>query len=121
MGESRLLSMRKDFEKEVYCILTQAGNKGLKTEHIARHVFNSFNSMFQPLDYKEVRNCVSQMLIRHSRKSDSPIEKGEGCGVYRLNPRSQAARQIMIQFADWSEDDKPEEKAKDCDNSLLLF
>lgn len=113
--------MRKDFEKEVFCILTQAGNKGLKTEHIARHVFNSFNSMFHPLDYKEVRSCVSQMLIKHSKKSDSLIEKGEGYGVYRLNPRSKAAQQIMIEFADWPEDEKPEEKGKDCDMSLSLF
>lgn len=77
--------------------------------------------MFQPLDYKEVRSCVSQMLIKHSKKSDSPIEKGDGYGVYRLNMRSKMAQQIMIQFADWQEDEKPEAKEKECDTSLSLF
>ena len=77
--------------------------------------------MFQPLDYKEVRGCVSQMLIRFSKKSGSLIEKGDGYGVYRLNRKSKAAQQIMLRFADRQEDNKPEAKDKESDTSLPLF
>lgn len=53
-----------NFDQEILRILTLAGDGGLKTEKIARHVFNSCNSMFTPLNYKDVHSYVSQFLIK---------------------------------------------------------
>ncbi len=87
-----------NYDQEILRFLTLAGDRGLKTEKIARHVFNACNSMFNPLDYKEVRVYVSQFLIRYAKDSTSIIEKGEGHGVYRLNQKSNKAQQLMLKF-----------------------
>ena len=43
-----------NYDREILAVLTQAGEKGLKLEHIVRHVYNACNSMFTPLNYKDV-------------------------------------------------------------------
>ena len=111
----------KNLDQEIFRILTLAGHNGLKADRIARHVFNSCNSMFTPLNYKEVHAYVSQFLIKNSKRKDSLIEKGEGHGVYRLNCHSKEAEQIMIKFADASQDSNQGLKGEDKDTSLSLF
>ena len=37
-------------EQEIFNVLVQAGSQGLKLEKIVRHVYNSCNSIFTPLD-----------------------------------------------------------------------
>ena len=111
----------KNIDQEIFRILTLAGQNGLKVDRIARHVFNSCNSMFTPLNYKEVHVYVSQFLIKYSKKKNSLIEKGEGHGVYRLNYHSKEAEQIMIKFTDASQDNNQDIKREDSDNSLSLF
>ena len=56
-----------NLEQEILSVLVQAGSKGLKLEKIARHVYNSGNSIFHPLDYKMVYNFVSQYLMKNSK------------------------------------------------------
>ncbi len=120
MGEVAAFLFMKNLEKEIYRVLTLAGKKGLKTDRIARHVFNSCNSMFIPLDYKEVHVYVSQFLIRKSKNKESWVEKGNGYGVYRLNARSEEARQFKLRFQDAAQE-AGERMVQEDDRSLSLF
>ena len=60
-------------EQEIFNVLVQAGSQGLKLEKIVRHVYNSCNSIFTPLDYKYVYGFVSQYLIKNSKNPSSTI------------------------------------------------
>ena len=68
-------------------------------EKIARHVYNSGNSIFHPLDYKMAYNSVSQYLMKNSKDPRSLIEKGKEYGVYCINYHSSAVRQLMLDFS----------------------
>lgn len=93
----------------------QAGTKGLKLGKIARHVYNSCNSIFTPLDYKTVYGRVAQYINRNSKKPDSIILKCKEYGVYRVNYKSYAMRQFMLKFSDL-----PETGLKESDRSAKL-
>ncbi len=92
-----------NFDVEILKVLALAGDDGLKTEKIARHVFNSCNSMFSPLNYKEVHSYVTQYLIKNAKDASSVIEKGSGHGVYRLNFKAQLAQQLVLKFSSHDE------------------
>lgn len=109
----------KDLEKEIFRVLTLAGKKGLKTDRIARHVFNACNSMFSPLEFKEVHVFVSQFLIRKSKNRESWVEKCEGHGVYRLNGRSEETRQLKLRFESAMQEEG--QTVQENDTSLSLF
>ena len=76
-----------------------AGAEGLKVEKIARHVYNSCNSIFTPLNYKDVHSYVTQYLTRCAKDPQSLIEKGKGYGVYHVNFDSKAVQQLMLNFS----------------------
>lgn len=107
------------YEKEILETLTLAGNKGLKLEKIARHVFNACNSMFNPLDYKDVYGYVSQFLIKCSKDEKSLVEKC-GYGVYRLNLDAYEARQLLLEFTE-DKSALPTKEPNNDDDSLSLF
>ena len=100
-------------EQEIFNVLVQAGSQGLKLEKIVRHVYNSCNSIFTPLDYKYVYGFVSQYLIKNSKNPTSIIEKGKGYGVYRINYKSSAMQQLMLDFSSAS----MQKEEDDCENS----
>lgn len=79
-------------------MLVEAGSEGLKTEKIARHVFNSCNSIFHPISYENVHVYVTQFLIDSCRHSDSVIEKTRW-GVYRINIQVRGGQQLLLDFA----------------------
>ena len=76
-----------------------AGSNGLKLEKIARHVYNSCNSIFTPLNYKDVHAYVTQYLTRCAKDPGSLIEKGKGYGVYHINFKSVQVQQLMLDFS----------------------
>ena len=101
---SWLFCLYMNLDTEILRILTLAGDKGLKTEKIARHVFNACNSMFAPLDYKDVHAYVTQYLIKNAKNRNSIIERADKHGIYRLNFKSKEIQQLMFQFG--SSDDQ---------------
>lgn len=109
-----------NLEQEILKVLTLADGKGLKTEKIARHVFNACNSMFNPLDYKEVHAAVSQYLIKVSKDSQSPIVK-DSYGIYQINTKNHEAQQLMLRFSPHDSIEEAEEKLESEDHSLSLF
>ena len=86
-------------DQEIFNVLLAAGAKGLKVEKIARHVYNSCNSIFTTLNYKDVHSYVTQYLIRCAKDPQSLIEKGKGYGVYHVNFDSKAVQQLMLNFS----------------------
>ena len=120
----RFFSSFMNLDAEILRVLTLAGEKGLKTDKVARHVFNSCNSMFNPLNYKDVHAYVSQFLIKSAKSSSSVIVKGEGHGVYRIDFKMQYAQQLILKFAPHpaeGEDVDSETDTADLDMSLSLF
>ena len=112
-----------NLEQEILRLLTLAGEKGLKIEKVARHVFNSCNTMFSPLDYKEVHAFVSQYLIKNAKDPTSIIEKVEGHGMYRLNAKAKLTQQLMLEFAPHEKEDEgdnQDESTNHSDNDLSL-
>lgn len=109
-----------NFEQEILKVLTLAGPKGLKAEKIARHVYNACNSIFSPLDYKEVHSYVLLYLGKNSRLASSVVRKVQGHGVYALDFSAPRAKQMLLNFAE-HEDEKPEVSLKNEDQSLSLF
>ena len=86
-------------DQEIFRVLMAAGTQGLKVEKIARHVYNSCNSIFTPLNYKDVHVYVTQYLTKCAKDPKSLIEKGKGYGVYHINFKSSAVEQLMIDFS----------------------
>lgn len=109
-------------DQEIFNVLLAAGTKGLKVEKIARHVYNACNSIFTPLNYKEVHGYVTQYLTRCAKDPQSLIEKGKGYGIYHLNFDSNAVQQLMLNFSSSVlEKTNDEEDKADNSNPQSLF
>ena len=103
-------------DQEIFKVLMAAGSQGLKLEKIARHVYNSCNSIFTPLSYKEVHTYVTQYLTKCAKDPKSLIEKGKGYGVYHINFKARAVQQLMLDFSYTATNEAsgvPEEKGID--------
>jgi hypothetical protein len=118
-GYFKYNSVFMNYDREILAVLTQAGEQGLKLEHIVRHVYNACNSMFTPLNYKDVYTYVSQYLVKSSKLQGSCVQKA-GYGVYRLNLATTEAQQLMLQFGSHPVPEEVSEKSS-VDSSLSLF
>ena len=94
-----LSSNSMNYDSEILYVLKEAGAKGLSIRKIARHVFNSRNSLFDVVSFDDVHRYVAGYLARSSKSEDSFIERTDVRGVYRLN-LSNASRQLQFDFKD---------------------
>ena len=114
-----LSSNSMNYDSEILYVLKEAGAKGLSIRKIARHVFNSRNSLFDVVSFDDVYRYVAGYLARSSKSEDSFIERTDVRGVYRLN-LSNASRQLQFDFRD--EDDEIRDAGVSYeDKSLSLF
>jgi len=108
------------YDQQILQILTEAGERGVSVQAIAKHVYNMNCTFFFQPDYEEIRSYVQQYLLRNSKSSQSLIESTGRRGYYRLNTTGSAdAQQMLLQFREEHED-KEEEKPQQ-DLSLDLF
>ena len=108
------------YDKQILKILTEAGERGISVQAIAKHVYNLNLTFFHTPDYEEIRSYVQQFLLRNSKSSLSLVESTGRRGYYRLNTTGSAdARQLMLQFHDNEEEQKEEKPSQDL--SLNLF
>lgn len=107
-----------DYEKEILRILMKAGSDGLSVQKVSRHVFNCSNTFFHAANFEEIHAYVERFLNVRSKTPMSVIERGERRGCYRLNLQSKETQQLMLQFTDAVEQEKP---AEETDLSLSLF
>ena len=109
------------YDQQILQVLTEAGERGIGVQTIAKHIYNMNCTFFTQPDYEEIRNYVQQYLLRNSKSVHSLIENTGRRGYYRLNTAgSLDARQMMLQFRDEHQEKKEEEKPRQ-DFSLDLF
>lgn len=109
------------YDQQILKILTEAGERGIGVQTIAKHIYNMNRTFFFQPDFEEIRSYVQQYLLRNSKSQQSLIESTGRRGYYRLNTSGSAdARQLMLQFTD-KQEEKEEEKSPVQDLSLNLF
>ena len=108
------------YDQQILHILTEAGERGISVQAIAKHIYNQNRTFFSDPDYEEIRSYVQQYLLKNSKSSQSLIENTGHRGFYRLNTTGSAdALQMMLQFHE-EQQEKEEEKSQQ-DLSLDLF
>lgn len=113
-------SLLLTYDQQILKILTEADERGISVQAIAKHVYNMNLSFFNTPDYEEIRTYVQQFLLKNSKSNLSLIENTGRRGYYRLNTKGSAdARQMMLQFRE-EQEEKEEEKPQQ-DLSLNLF
>lgn len=105
------------YEKEILLILAEAGDEGLSVRKISRHVHNACNSLFNPVDLKEIHKHVQGFLLKSCKAPGSAIEKKRK-GVYRINKVNLSQQQLLLHF---HETVKEVEEKPAVDQSLSLF
>lgn len=109
-----------NYDKQILSILTEAGERGIGVQTIAKHVYNMNCTFFTQPDYEEIRSYVQQFLLRNSKSLHSLIENTGRRGYYRLNTTGSAdALQMMLEFREQKEEKEEEKPRKDL--SLNLF
>lgn len=107
-----------DYSTDIYNILLQAPN-GLPIRKIVRHVYNANTTLFDTIDIEDVKRNVTAFLARKSKTKSSPIERTDVRGVYRLNPNSMMAQQLMLNFQDdVTETEAEETKKPEIENTI---
>lgn len=109
------------YDKEIFKVLREAGDDGLSIRKITRHVFNASNSLFDVVDIRDVHRYVSAFMKRNSCNPDSFVCKTDVRGTYRLNMKSKAVRQLMLEFKDPETEAEEETVKSQTDQSLSLF
>jgi hypothetical protein len=108
------------YDQQILKILTEAGERGISVQTLAKHVYNMNCTFFYQPDYEEIRTYVQQYLLRNSKSAQSLIESTGRRGYYRLNTTGSAdALQMLLQFRE-EQEEKEEEKPQQ-DLSLDLF
>ncbi len=103
---------------DILNILTEAGEQGMSLQKLILHVYNANNSLFQPIDMEEARQRVTVFLRQNSRFPSSLIERTQR-GVYRLNPNSDDARQLLLSFEEELQKEEPLSPVDDQGPSLF--
>ena len=108
------------YDQQILKILTEAGERGISVQTLAKHVYNMNCTFFFQPDYEEIRSYVQQYLLRNSKSAQSLIESTGRRGYYRLNTTGSAdALQMLLQFREEQEDTEEEKPQQDL--SLDLF
>ena len=114
--------LKLSYDSQILKVLTEAGERGIGVQTIAKHIYNMNRTFFFQPDFEEIRSYVQQYLLRNSKSQQSLIESTGRRGYYRLNTSGSAdARQLMLQFTNDQQEEKEEEKPPVQDLSLDLF
>lgn len=112
------------YDQQILKVLTEAGERGVSVQAVAKHVYNMNCTFFFQPDYEEIHTCVQQYLLRNSKSPHSLVERTGRRGYYRLNVQgSEEACQLKLQFRDTKEieEERPKTDVKAQDLSLDLF
>lgn len=110
------------YDQQILQILTEAGERGISVQALAKHVYNQNCTFFSQPDLQEVHQYVQQYLLKNSKSQQSLIENTGRRGFYRLNTQgSDDARQLMLQFHEEKEDKENEKPQQDLSLSLFDF
>lgn len=102
-------------------ILTEAGEKGLSLNKIARHVYNSSCTLFESPSFDKVYAELAQFLSRQSRLSDGMVKRTGTRGVYALNDKWALFRQMVIDFDELEPGEIAEQQETAVDDKSLML
>ncbi|MBR5084232.1 MAG: hypothetical protein IKX33_06490 [Prevotella sp.] len=85
------------YDTHIHRILAEVGNRGLNVRKITLHVYNSVNTLFEPVEKQQVHDYVLKYLSNHV-KGRMPLLLRVRHGVYSFNPKSPEARQIKMEI-----------------------
>lgn len=89
--------------EDIIRILTEAGEQGLSLQNLVLHVHHANNNLFHQVEMEEVKQRVIHYLRTNTRFPGSLIERTQR-GIYRLNPNSDEARQLLLSFEEGQEE-----------------
>ena len=90
------------YDTHIHRILAEVGNRGLNVRKITLHVYNSVNTLFEPVDKQDVHDYVLKYLSKHV-KGNMPLLKRVSHGVYCFNPKSAEAKLIKAELKNKTE------------------
>lgn len=79
-------------------VFVKIGDKGISLGNLARSVYNLSRTFFFTPNYEDVYRHVQQYVLKNSKTPSSPVERMGQRGYYRLNKKSKAAEQLMLEF-----------------------
>ena len=112
------------YEKQILTILLDVGARGISAKKLAKHVYNHCCTLFFQPDFEQVYRYVKYYLLSRSRQPKGIIEHTDKWGHHRLNTRSKATRQLLLEheIIRVENNEAEEEKEKNApDLSLSLF
>ena len=107
------------YDTPLFRVLAEAGDRGLHVAKISRHVYNAVNSLFEPHDLDEIHDELLAYLTKNSKSRDALFER-VGRGIYRLNPNSAQALQLLLDFSATAAEEEELPQSQD-DRQLKLF
>ncbi len=111
--------MKPNLIIELKAVLLEAGSEGLPLKLIVRNVFNRSNSLFEPIDYKEVKTDIVKYLRKAVKGANPNILKSSN-GNYVFNQLNDTSIQLYIDFNHPIESTESQSKIS-TDQSLSLF
>ena len=112
------------YDEQINTILTKAGVRGMRVKKVSMQIYNINCTLFSTPDFKDIHKYVQQFLFRNSRLSQS-LFCSDIRGIYKLNPNSARAQQLVLNFADKDNEEEEEEvddsSKSSSDLSLSLF
>ena len=112
------------YDKQIISILAKAGERGMSVKKIGMQLYNINCTLFSTPDFTDIHRYVQQFLFRNSRLSQS-LFCSDIRGIYKLNPNSARAQQLVLNFADKDNEEEEEEvddsSKSSSDLSLSLF
>ena len=90
------------YDTHIHRILAEVGNRGLNVRKITLHVYNSVNTLFDPVEKQQIHDYVLKYLSSHV-KGKMPLLLRVSHGVYSFNPKSPEARQIKMELKNQTE------------------
>lgn len=109
-----------NFDKEILCVLIEAGDKGLSLKKIAMHVYNRVNGLFYAADIDNVYRYVVNYVMRNSHQPNPLIERTGERGVYRISKLCSDSNQLQFEFSDYAKEPEDAKRSVE-DTSLSLF
>ena len=108
------------YEQDIIRLLYEAGDDGLSVKKMVMHVYNRHNGLFEKVSYQVIQKDIIAYIKRNNKSKNGLLEKTGRWGYYRLSSNMYNSLQLMLDFSDYEESDKGEDK-KDIDRSLSLF
>ena len=108
------------YEQDIIRLLYEAGDDGLSVKKMVMHVYNLHNGLFEKVSYQVIQKDIIAYIKRNNKSKNGLLEKTGRRGYYRLSSNMYNSLQLMLDFSDYEESDKGEDK-KDIDRSLSLF